>query len=317
MKKHFSLLSILLLFVIAGCSSPARSALPEAKADSANPALNGLNRDLAQSYDASFEVKFEGTSRWTYALKTRKTPTLSELSLHIDGIEGPNNPGDIRLVTDGKTSWVSGQGTDQECMQFPNGQGMDPQWILPESLLSMQDLSGFMKFAGEENLSGQAALHYVGTTESVGGWKNVRAEVWQGKNSSGLLRYILEGQVEDPFFGAGAGKMSARYEASVLENAVIEPVKGCEINVPLPDRISQYVRLPGMASFITSMGMVELQGFYQQGLPQQGWAEKEVPAIAEGSVVLSYQRNGEEVEIHILAGANGGSEVKMLFTKSK
>jgi hypothetical protein len=330
MKTRILLLSVLLFIVLAGCSaSPAGPINQEAKTNagaktnvgvqtgSGTTKFSSLNREVGQSYEGRFVVKFSGAKPWTYTLNIRKIEALGELSLHLDGIEGANNPGDIRLVTDGQTSWITGQGTDQECIQFPNGQGLDPQWILPENLVSDQDLINILAFTGEEKISGQDSFHFSGSANEAGDWKNVKAEVWQDKSSQALLRYLLNTQVDDPFFGTGMGQLSAIYETSTPGNVSIEPVKGCEISVPLPDGVSKFVRLPGMASFESSQKLDQLQIFFQQRLPKEGWTQKDVPAINEGSVVMSYTRNGEEVEIHIAPGPNEIMQVKLLFTKTQ
>ena len=74
-----------------------------------------------------------------------------------------------------------------------------------------------------------------------------------------------------------------------------------------------YVRLPGMASFVTAAGVAEMQNFYQQVLGQEGWVEKEPPAQSDNVVILSYSRGAEEVEIRIEAVPSGGSKVKFIF----
>jgi hypothetical protein len=324
MKTRILLLSILLCIVLVGCSAPPATPTIQGakintgvKTGTGTTTFNGLNRDVGQSYDGSFVVQFTGSEPWTYTLKIRKNETLGELSLHLDGIQGANNPGDIRLVTDGQTSWISGQGTDEECVQFPNGQGMDPQWILPENLVSDQNLKNMLASTAEEKISGRDSFHFSGAANEAGDWKNVKAEVWQDKSNQALLRYTLDSQVDDPFFGTGMGQLSARYEASEPGNVAIEPVKGCEISVPLPEGASKFVRLPGMASFESSQKLDQLQIFYQQRLPKEGWTQKDVPAINDGSVVLGYVRNAEEVEIHIAPGSNGAMQVKLLFSKAQ
>ena len=94
-------------------------------------------RDAAASYSAEFHIQFNGVKNWSYLLRTCKSPTLREINLHIEGLENTQNPGDIRMVTDNTTTWMTGEGTDQQCVQFPNGKGMDPTFIYPELLISI------------------------------------------------------------------------------------------------------------------------------------------------------------------------------------
>lgn len=330
MKKLLITFTCLLAILAAGCSS-AKSTLTtsdfqgvtasggQAGGPTADPkaGLVGLNRDNIKSYSSTFVVQFDGPKPWKYHLKTRKSPTLREIGLHIDGITGKNNPGDVRLVSDGATSRMVGAGTDNECVQFPDNQGMDPKWIYPESLVSLQDMAAQLKYVGEDKVSGVDTLHYAASGISAGKWQNASLDVWQEKISKTLLQFTMQATGTDPFFGTGQGKLTANYSVAGLDVAAIEPVKGCEIIVPLPDTAKNFVRLPGMASFESAASIADMQNYYQTKLPAAGWAEKDAPAQASGSVVMSYKRAADEVDIHIEDGSAGGSKVKLIFIKAQ
>lgn len=320
MRKSILILLSLVMFLLSGCSSgpvASKESAPVGQAASANlnPAklqITALNRDVQQSYSSTFVVKFEGPKPWTYQLKTRKSTSLREMSLHIEGISGSSNPGDVRLVTDGKTSWMIGPGTDNECIQYPNNQGMDPTLLYPEMLVADKDLAGLFQYAGEESSS----LHFTGKAAALSGWKDAQVEAWQDKSSRALTKFKMQASGTDQFFGTGEGKLTASYDTAGL-GAAIEPVKGCEINVPLPKSAKMFVRLPGMASFESPDELEAIQVFFQSQLPQAGWAEKEPASTAEGATILSYQKNGDGVEIHIELNPDGGSKVKLLFMKAQ
>ena len=272
-----------------------------------------FDRDAAASYSAGFEIQFSGTKNWIYLLKVRKLTALREISLHIEGLKGAQNPGDIRMVTDNATTWMTGEGTDQQCVQFSNGQGMDPTFIYPESLVSEAKLGSMLKLVGEEQLTGETVLHFNATGATSDPWRDASIDLWQEKGTGMLRQFTMTATGEDPFFGTGSGKMIAVYNAGSLESEAIDPVAGCEINVPLPEAISMYVRLPGMASFDSQSSVEDLVKYYQTTLPGQNWVEKEAPAQAQGGTVLSYQRDTEGVEIHIEQNPVGGSKVKLMF----
>ena len=331
MKNKFITFSLLLMILMAACSSP--KATPQASGLPGLPAstvsqttgptsepqvgLAGLNRDKLSSYSSLFVIQFEGAKPWTYRIKTRKSPTLREISLHIDGITGKDNPGDVRLVTDGVTSRMSGAGTDNECVQFPDNLGMDPKWIYPESVVSIEDMTAQLKYVGEEKIAGTTSVHYAVSGATVGKWNNVSIDVWQEKISRTLLQFHMQAAGEDPFFGTGAGKLNAQYNVAGLDVAAIQPVGGCEISVPLPDTANNFIRLPGMASFESPASIDDMKNFYQSKLPADSWAEKDPPSQADGSTILSYKRNADEVEIHIEDGTSGGSKVKLIFIKAQ
>lgn len=320
MKKQIISFALLLILLAAtACStasvnpSKSQNAKPSKPEQAGSAELTGLNRDTFGSYSSKFVVQFVGDNSWKYQLQTRKSAALREVNLHIEGIEKSANPGDVRMVTDGKTSWMIGPGTDEECVQFPNNQGMDPTLLYPETLMPPQDLANLMQYAGEENIAGIPSLHYSGSAPSAWKWNEAQVDVWQDKASHGLLRFNMQATGSDPFFGKGAGKLSAQYEAAALDVAEIEAVKGCEISIPLPHSTTMFVRLPGLASFESPAGTEEIRAFYQTQLPQGNWTEKDAIQQTESATVLSYQRESEGVEIQIEALAAGGSKVKIIF----
>jgi hypothetical protein len=304
------ILILVCIFVISACGPV--SATP---AQNANQPL--FERDAAGSYSAVFHMQFSGAKNWVYQLKIHKTAKLREISLHIEGLQGAQNPGDIRLVTDQVTTWTIGEGTDQQCVQFPNGKGMDPTFIYPESLVSLLDLGGAIKLIGEAQLDGKAVLHFRAEGAASGPWKDVSIDLVQEKESGMLRQFSMTAMGEDPFFASGTGKLSASYNAGPPASEEIAPVPGCEISVPLPEAISMFVRLPGMASFESKSSIDELAKFYQANLPGQNWVEKDPPAQDKGGAVLSYQRGTENVEIHLEPNPAGGSAVKLLFIQEK
>ncbi len=312
MKKTSSTIILILVcvFLISACSLPSGTKVRD-------PNQPVIDRDAAASYSAEFNMQFSGAKNWSYQLKTRKSPALREISLHIDGVQGAQNPGDIRMVTDNATTWMIGEGTDQQCVQFPNGQGMDPTYIYPESLLDLQTSGSAFKLVGEEQLASVSVKHFRATGATSGPWKDANIDLWQ-ENESGMLRqFTMTATGVDPFFASGSGKLTASYNAGVLGDEPINSIANCEIGVPLPKTISMFVRLPGMASFESKSSIADLVKFFQTSLPGKNWVEKEPPAQAKGGTVLSYQRGEEGVEIHIEANSAGGSAVKLLFMQGQ
>jgi hypothetical protein len=306
-KISRTLLVILLCgFGISACTSasgtPAQDAIQPV-----------FKRDAADSYAAVFQIQFSGAKSWTYQLKTLKSTSLREINLHIEGIRGAQNPGDIRMVTDAVTTRMIGAGTDQQCVQFPTGTGMDPNYIYPESLVSLDTLSGALKQVGEEQLDGVTVVHFRATGAASDPWTGATIDLLQEKASGMLRQFSMTASGEDPFFGTGPGKIDASYKAGPLGSEVINPVTGCEISVPLPEAISMFVRLPGLASFESKSSVEELVKFYQTTLPGQNWVEKQPPIQVKEDTILSYQRGAESVEIHMTLNPAGGSAVRLVF----
>jgi len=277
------------------------------------PIYNEESREQLPVFTTLFTAQFSGSENWQYRLTTRKSTALREQALHIEGIEKARNPGDIRFVTDGTTSWMTGPGTDNECLQFPNGQGYDPDFLTPESFIAAPELAPWLRLTGEESIAGYSAAHYTGKEPGLGEWKNVKADLWLDLESGALLRYELAAEGADTVFSSGYGKLALRYQVENFTEPVIEPVGGCEPRVPLPESAVNYVRLPGLVSFESPAGPEEIANFYEQTLPQEGWNESEPPMEEEGKLVLSFTREAEGIEISLQAQPAGGIQVQVLF----
>ena len=309
-RPGFTLLTIWLIllaaFLATGCGASSQSENPQDR-------LTGLTREGFDAYSSTFTVQFDGPTDWVYRLQLRKSASQREYNLHIEGVDRSFNPGDVRMVTDGATTWMSGAGTDNTCVQFPNNTGMDPEFILPETLTPMDQLVSLLKYVKDEPILAKTGEHWNGSGLTIGNWQNASVDVWIEKSGQTLLRWNLQASGDDPFFGAGAGTLKASYEVSDLSAPTIEPVTGCEIAVPLPDSAVKVVRLPGIASFETSASSKDIQTFYQTILPQEDWAEAEPPVQAAGVMALSYRRGAETVLIQIRSIEEGGSKVQLIF----
>jgi hypothetical protein len=308
---YILILAAIWISLAAGCSGPSPAGEGSVAGQNNQPAFN---RDALNSYSAEFTVTFNGAASWVYQLKNRRSDATHETTLHIEGVQSTQNPGDIRLLTDGTRTWMKGPGTDDECITFPNGQGMDPTFIVPEALVSLPSLGSALKQVGEEQVEGVATRHYHAEKVVTGPWKDATIDFWQAKDTGMLYRFTMQAAGDDPFFQAGTGAISAEYKAGPLGEEAIAPVDGCDLGVPLPDPVSMFVRLPGMASFETKTSPQDIIAFYQSALTQQNWIEKEPPAQAENATVLSYHRDADNVEIHVET-AEEGSIVKILFIK--
>ncbi len=318
--KRTSLLAV--LAIAAGCSPAQPQSGQALHAPAVFPQELPLtatveNPATDRSYSDAFEIRFDGSQPWVYQLNSRNVDGLREMRLHIEGVDVKDNPGDIRLVTDGATTWMTGEGTDQACIQFPSHQGMDPTFIVPQTLFPPQSAQTLLGSAVEELNAGKPNLHFSGSGVSQGGWTDAKVDVWLSKGSQKLERLAMQATGNDPFFGTGTGQLTASYDTVYPAEGDIKPVPGCEVDVPLPNHVEAFVRLPEMASYESPKQPEKMVIFYQDGLTQAGWAEIESPIEDSGVVVLSYARGDQEVEIQVAPRAGGGSQVKLLFMKTQ
>jgi hypothetical protein len=317
MKKFLWLIFLVFILFMTACSSEATETALKPKASSTaetGPRLwSAANLEKLGNYASTFLIQFNGQAKWKYTLATRKNAGLVENNLHIEGLDKTRNPGDVRSVTDNLTTWMIGDGTDKECVQFPNNQGMDTKWITPESMVSAKELSANLKLVGEEKFAGRDSQHYAGSAARVDVWKDARFEVWLDKATQALLKIEFLASGDDEFFWTGSGTLYALYTVDNLSPAKIEPVPGCALSVPVPDGATRLVRLPGMASFNSKASLNDLKNFYQDRLPKDNWKEAAPATQSPTAIVLNYQRNTERVEVHIEAAANAMSAVKLIF----
>jgi len=246
-----------------------------------------------------YEMRFDGPAPWLYMLKVHSSPPLRETSLHIEGIDPTLNPGDVRLVSDGTTSWMIGPGTDNQCFQFPSGQGMDPTFLYPADLLPLGELNGKLPFSGTQDVAGKNLKRYSAENLTISNWDISNINAWQNPSSGVLVGLSLQAAGEDPFFATGQGTLKAQFALSEPPGEPIQPVTGCEISLPLPDSASMFVRLPGLASFESTASVAEMTVFYQNWLAQAGWTETTPVEQVDGAVEMSYTNGSEEVTIQI------------------
>ena len=316
MKKTLILILLILVLLVSGCSpAPTATAVQPSstgqRSPTNTPVPDLLGREKLSSYTATFEISFDGPVKWNYKLVSRKSAAAHEANLHIEGIQGAQNPGDIRLVSDAMTTWMIGPGTDNECVQFPTNSGMNPNLVYPEALISMQDLPALASFVREEAVGGRESRYYRGGPLSIGQWKDAHVEYHQETATGALLQFAMLASGEDIFFGTGSGTLVANYTIDSFDEPTIEPITGCEIPVSLPESATMFVRLPGLASFESPSSVEDIRAYYQADLPGAGWAEVEPVAANEGVLQLSYARGSEKVEIQIEPNPSGGSKVQI------
>lgn len=318
MKRKLLPMIILTLLLLSSCSTPAPTGQtvegPRPTSQAEHP--DAIKRDAFDAYSATFNVNFDGPKPWKYQLIIRKSKDLHELVYHVEGIENQQKLGDVRMVTDGTTSWMIGPSTDNACVQFPANAGLDPTFIYPENILTMTELGKVANFVREEPLTGRNSMYYLVGPMVVGRWMDASVEYHQEKGSEALLQFAMLGTGDDNFFGTGKGTIMATYTVDSLEPPAIEPVTGCEISLPLPESAQMFVRMPGLASFESQQSADALVQFYQQQLSAANWVEVEPPAQSESAVVLSYRRDVETVEIQVEGNERGGTSVKMFFVEN-
>ena len=265
----------------------------------------GLNEKALGSYLSSFIIEFQGSYTWRYEMTTRYDGTLVEYSIHIEGVDKSKNPGDIRMVSDGVTNWMTGPGADNECFMFPSNLDLGPSFLTPDDLLSVQPGDEMMEDAGQEQIQGFTTNHHTLHADQLDSWEDLNLEMWLA-DSDAVLRYQMQAAGPDPLFDAGDGEVNALYEVVDTGPQQIDRVTGCDIDLPIPDSATNLIRFPNLISFNSSAEPSDIADYYLDEMDALRWVLKEDPLIFDdGSILLTYNRLDNTVIISIEPRDNG------------
>jgi hypothetical protein len=114
-------------------------------------------------------------------------------------------------------------------------------------------------------------------------------------------------------FEAGEGVLTGRFLVSEVGTQTLEPIAGCEIDLPLSRDATHLVRLPGLISFDSATATAETVAFYQAELAKTGWEPLAEPQASGEAMVLSYRQGAQRLDINIEA-KTGGVHVELLLT---
>jgi hypothetical protein len=219
--------------------------------------------------------------------------------LHIEGIEPPQNPGDVRVVIDGDVAKMRGPATGDACMQFPSDFDLERSFLSPEGLLPAQQIEDALRIIGEDVVAGRSATHLTLRQSEIAGWQDAEVDVWKDDATGVALRYDLHLTGPDPLFDAGQGTLVGQFVIVEVGPQVIEPIAGCEIALPLPPNATQLVSMPGLVSFESASTTEQMVAFYQNALPEEGWTPTSEPETGVDAILLSYRRDGQTLDINI------------------
>jgi hypothetical protein len=298
-----------LFLVGAAACSPAPTASPAPRAGP--PPFTGHRLEALGAYHAIYEMHFQGDFVWEYVLETRSDGVAVEYRLHYEGLEAARSPGDVRLVVEADSSRMRGPGTDDECVLFPSDLDLSPVLIRQDDVLEPAAIGSRVEPAQIEPVAGINTIRYAAQADTAGGWRNVELEFWRDESTGAVLRSRLRAAGPDPYFDAGEGLLVTEFRVQQVGPQRIEPVAGCEIDLPLPADAGRLIRLPGLIGFDSPAAPEAISAFYQAALAPAGWAPAAEPQSAEGVILLVYQRGGALLEINIEAGEEG-SRVELI-----
>jgi hypothetical protein len=207
---------------------------------------------------------------------------------------------------------MRGPGTNDECVQFPDDLDLGPVFLSPDDLIEPDALPGPLTFVTTDTISDLDILHYTLHKSELGEWRDLQMDLWIEPSIGTALRHTLQAAGPDPLFGAGEGLLSSQFTTHEIGPQPIEPIAGCEIDLPLPPNATRLVRLPGLIAFDTIEATADIAAFYEATLVETGWEPVSEPQLSAEAILLSYRRGGETLEIN-LERDDKGTYVEMLL----
>jgi hypothetical protein len=272
---------------------------------------SGINLSHLSDYQSSYEVAFVGDYAWKYSLVTFHKMGITEQNLHIEGVEGPQNPGDVRLVSDGETSWMTGPGVEGECVMFPTDYDIDYSFLSPDDVFPPESIAPLLVFVSEDQKDGTSVQNFLGSTAEHEGWRDLIIEMLLVKGEGYPILYKISAEGNDPIFDAGTGKINSTFFISTDPNYEIDPITGCEIPISLPEGASQIVRFPGLYSFKVSEPPENVVNFYKDYLTTHGWEENQPLTETDTGLQMSYTK-GKSILVFYFKTIDQGVLVEVL-----
>jgi hypothetical protein len=169
----------------------------------------------------------------------------------------------------------------------------------PEGLLPPEELETALHMIGDDVIAGRTTSHLSLRQPEFAGWQDVEVDVWKDVETGETLRYDLHLIGVDPLFDAGRGALSGQFVMDEIGPQTIEPITGCEINLPLPSNAVQIVSMPGLISFQSTSTTEEAVAFFERALTEEGWVATHEPETGVDAVLLSFRRKGQTLDINI------------------
>jgi hypothetical protein len=234
-----------------------------------------MNLNQLDAFHGRFVLEFEGQSQWSYRVETRSDGTNMEYQLNVEGLEGGQYLGDVRLVNSMGINLMNGPGTGNECVQFPDSFITEPLFLDPTNFIHLKEFSTPPEETGSDLLLNREAVRYATADTYHLGWRDVSVTFWLDPQTGAVLRYEFQAQGKDPLYLQGDGSLHGVFEVLEIGPQQIESFQDCVIEFPIPDDAAEIIRFPGLISFTTSFGPNRLDSYYTPVFEDAGWVREE------------------------------------------
>jgi len=283
-----------------------------------------VNTDLLDSYETAFTMSQTTTEpggaseSFSYVVTQSfsRDPLASRVVINAEGTDPSlsGQAGTFELIQMGDTAYfITAQpGQPAECLSFSSTEDAPFAGAIysPDAFLAGGDFSGAQRILPDENVNGVLARHYR-ITEAI-------AQLgYPGLNSYLVDIYVatLEGNdivVRETFSANGdvEGSMVQvewTYDLLNINGPVnIAQPEGCAppagADFPTMPDATDVTSFGGVVSYTTASSIADVQAFYTQQLPAQGWTPGAVSEQA-GFVTMEFTRGEETASINITEGS--------------
>lgn len=311
MRRFFVFLSIVLF--IAACATPRTSTVKKSSSSKKNKGVyTGINVDHLTDYKTTYDIEFNGSYTWRYSLTTHFDGKRTEYNLHIEGVDPRRNPGDIRMVAEKETSWMTGPGVEYECYMFPSDFEIDYTFLTPDDTFPPEEISSLLSYESKQKEGDLSINVYTADVTEYEEWRDLDIVLWLVKGEDYPIKYDIEATGQDPLFGAGEGQFRGAFSVADDSGYVIEPITGCDITIPLPKSADKVVRFPGLISFESSDDPDKVIVFFQDYLNSNGWTADDTLMGTDTGMQMSYTKGKEILVFYFKFDEEKGVYVEIL-----
>lgn len=276
---------------------------------------SGVGLESLNRYTATFTVTFvpdnQTLTGWTYTHEMLSNGGALRRTLIIEGVSAEFDPGDVTLVTERNTQYMTGEAVGGAgCLIFPASVDLETTFLLPGDFVPATALNRFRQSEGQAEVAGRGGTRYTFEADEVEGFTDVSGEMVA--DGGLVLSYDFNGHtLETPFTEDEPGTLSWQY--AITDFAPETEISGeadCEIQYPVMDDAEELTRLPGLIRYTTPTPAADVVTYYQQTLEGDGWLVLALPDVSEDTTVLSYTRGGEVLNVSVKR-LERGTEVQL------
>jgi hypothetical protein len=177
--------------------------------------------------------------------------------------------------------------------------------------------------AGAETVNNVAANHYTFNERAFGQLDVVQStgELWVASAGGYIVKYVLTTQGDATYFGEGIeGTLTWDYELTDVNQPVtITLPDDCPagmVDAPhLPDA-TNVLNMPSILAYDTASSLADAAAFYQEQIPNLGWALIGQPTIRETDALLEFTQ-GDQILTVIITTDAGTTSIKILLGKAQ